>query len=175
MQGFKSCIFFKEETAIFKPKYRFDKLADITPDFLKANDISCLIIDVDNTLTTDKGKTPFVGYEQFKSSMIKEGISLVILSNGKKERLSVFAKSVGLPFVSMAAKPLPFGYFKAIKKCGAKRKNAAIVGDQVFTDILGGWISGVRTILVEPFFKEEKLSFKIRRNLEDKLKKRWEK
>ena len=56
-----------------------------------------------------------------------------------------------------------------------KRKNVAMVGDQIFTDIMGGRLSGVKTILVTDITPEDKLNFKVKRSLEKKLLKRWKK
>ena len=120
-------------------------------------------------------KTLSAGLPEWLSKMKENGISLFILSNAKKERAKRFADSVGLPVVGLAAKPLPFGYLKAVKSLKVKRKNAAMVGEQVFTDILGGKLSGVKTILVTDITPEDKLNFKIKRSLEKKLLKRWKK
>ena len=80
---------------------------------------------------------------------------------------------LGLDVVGLAAKPLPFGYFRAVKKLKIKRKNVAIVGDQIFTDVMGGNLSGVKTILVTDITPEDKPFFKFKRKLEKKLLKRW--
>ena len=84
--------------------------------------------------------------------------------------------SSGLPafdVVGLAAKPLPFGYLRAVKKLGFKRKNVAIVGDQIFTDIMGGRLAGVKTVLVTDITPEDKTFFKIKRYFERKMLKRW--
>ena len=80
-----------------------------------------------------------------------------------------------LEYLPMACKPLPFKYLKAIKMLKATKKTTAIVGDQIFTDIMGGRLSGVKTILVTDITPEDKLNFKVKRSLEKKLLKRWKK
>ena len=105
---------------------------------------------------------------------MQEGnINLMVLSNAKIKRAEAFANGIGLSAQGLAAKPLPFGYLKATKKLGADKKNTAIVGDQIFTDILGGKIAGIKTILVTDITPEDTLSFKIRRKAEKFLKARW--
>lgn len=161
---------------MLKPHYILNCITDITVGFLKENNITALLLDVDNTMSVAHGnKTLRAGLPEWLSKMKENGISLIILSNAKKERAKRFADSVGLPVVGLAAKPLPFGYLKAVKSLKVKRKNAAMVGDQVFTDILGGKLSGVKTILVTDITPEDKLNFKIKRSLEKKLLKRWKK
>ena len=161
---------------MLKPHYILNRITDITVDFLKENGITALLLDVDNTMSVAHGdKTLREGLPEWLSDMKENGISLMILSNAKKERAMRFADSVGLPVVGLAAKPLPFGYIKAAKLMNIKRKNVAMVGDQIFTDIMGGRLSGVKTILVTDITPEDKLNFKVKRSLEKKLLKRWKK
>ena len=55
---------------------------------------------------------------------------------------------------------------RAIKRLGEKRKNTAIVGDQIFTDVLGGNASFIKTILLTPIKPESSLRFRFKRKLE---------
>ena len=161
---------------MLRPNFIINVITDISVDFLKENNITTLLLDVDNTLSiAHANKTLREGVPEWLEEMKQGGISLMILSNAKKKRAEKFAKSIGLDVVGLAAKPLPFGYIKAVKKLKAKHKNTAIVGDQVFTDVLGGKLSGIKTILVTNITPEETLSFKIRRKIEKKLKSRWQK
>ena len=62
---------------------------------------------------------------------------------------------------------------RGVRKLKEKRKNVAIVGDQIFTDVLGGNAVGVKTILLTPIKLEDGWSFKVRRKLEKKLYKKY--
>lgn len=128
--------------------------------------VDCLLIDIDNTISTDHGTKLVEGLGGWIKKMKNEGVKLYIVSNARKSRVLPFSKKVGLDFVSLAMKPLPFGYLRGVKKSGGKRKTAAIVGDQIFTDVLGGRLSGVKTILLTPILPESQISFRIRRKLE---------
>ncbi len=155
---------------MFKPNFIFNEFTNITPDFLSKNNINALLLDVDNTLTVEhKSKVLRSGAEAWFMQMKKNGTKLIVLSNAKSKRAKVFADSIGLNVVGMSAKPLPFGYLKAVNNLGVKRKNAAMVGDQIFTDTLGANLLGIKTILVTDITPEEPLSFKIRRKLEKKI------
>ena len=159
---------------MFKPNYILNSVTDITPEFLDKNNIKALLLDVDNTLSVaHANKTLRNGVPEWLSDMREADISMMILSNAKKKRAVRFADSVGLDVVGLAAKPLPFGYLRAVKKLRVKRKNVAIVGDQIFTDVMGGNLSGVKTILVTDITPEEKPFFKLKRKLERKMLKRW--
>ena len=159
---------------MFKPKHILNSVTDITPAFLKENDIKALLLDVDNTLSVaHANKTLREGVPEWLSDMRENDIPMMILSNAKKKRAQRFADSVGLDVVGLAAKPLPFGYFRAVKKLKLKRKNVAIVGDQIFTDIMGGRLAGVKTVLVTDITPENKTGFKIKRYFEQIMLKRW--
>lgn len=160
---------------MLKPHFIINTITDITVDFLRENSIDALLLDVDNTLSVaHKNKTLRIGVVEWLESMQKSGIKLIVLSNAKAERAKAFAKSIGLDAVGLAAKPLPFGYLKAVKILEKSKGTTAVVGDQIFTDILGGRLAGIKTILVTDITPEQTLSFKIRRKIEQKLRKRWE-
>ena len=158
---------------IFKPKYKFDRITDLTPSFLIQNNITALILDVDNTLSTHHGQQLTDGLEKWLGSMHENSIKLIILSNSKRRRVEPFAAKISLDFISLGLKPLPFGYLRAIKKLNVSRKNSAIVGDQIFTDVLGGNTVGVKTILLTPILPETGWSFRLRRKAETFLLKKY--
>ena len=128
--------------------------------------INSLILDVDNTLSTHHGQVLTDGLSNWLVYMQENGIFLTVLSNSKEARVKPFAEKIGLEFISLGLKPLPFGFLRAMKKYGLKRKNTAIVGDQIFTDILGGNLVGLRTILLTPIKLETTFGFKFKRKIE---------
>ena len=97
------------------------------------------------------------------------GIELLILSNSKKRRVGPFAEGLGLDFVSLGLKPLPFGFIRALKALKLKRSKVALAGDQIFTDVLGARLIGLKVFLLEPIKLEDGISFKIRRYFEARL------
>ncbi len=158
---------------MFKPDIKLNKITDIAPSLLREKNIDTLILDVDNTLSTHHGTVLVEGLETWLDTIKKEDIKLIILSNSKEKRVKPFAENLGLDYVSLGLKPLPFKYFTAIEKIGGKRKNTAIVGDQLFTDCFGAKLTGITSIILNPILPEPMLSFKIRRNLEKKLYKKY--
>lgn len=159
---------------MFKPNYIFKSVTDITPEFLEVSHIKALLLDVDNTLSVaHANKTLRDGVPEWLSLMRENDISMMILSNAKTKRAKLFADSVALDVIGLSAKPLPFGYIRAIKKLGLKRKNVAMVGDQIFTDILGGKLAGVKTVWVTDITPEDTKFFKIKRYFERIMLKRW--
>ena len=159
---------------MFKPHHIFGAVTAVTPEFLEKNNIKALLLDVDNTLSVaHANKRLREGVPEWLSDMREAEVPMMILSNAKKKRAARFADSVGLDVQGLAAKPLPFGYLKAARKLKIKRRNIAIIGDQIFTDIMGGKLAGVKTILVTDITPEDKTFFKIKRYFERKMLKRW--
>ncbi len=159
---------------MFKPDLFLERVTDITPEMLKKLNIKGLLLDVDNTLSTHHGMVLTDGLLEWIAEMQSAGIELLVFSNSKERRVKPFAKKIGLPYISLGLKPLPFGYFRGAKRLGLKPKNIALVGDQFFTDLLGAKLTGTKIILLKPILLEDKLSFKIRRNLERRIYKKWE-
>ncbi|MDD4699597.1 MAG: YqeG family HAD IIIA-type phosphatase [Oscillospiraceae bacterium] len=151
------------------PDRVFNRITDIKSEDLAQDNVSGLLVDVDNTLSTHGGQTPLEGLTDWLEYIKQSGITVIILSNAKKKRVMPFAEKLGLKFISLSFKPTCFGFIKGMKVLGLKRKNIAIVGDQLFTDVLGGNIFGVKTYLVRPILLEDKISFKIKRKLENHI------
>ncbi len=158
---------------MFKPDIKLHGITDITVELLNKHNIKALLLDVDNTMSTHHGTILTDGLMEWVAKMQESGIKLMVLSNSKRFRIEPFAARIGLPFISLGCKPLPTGYLRGVKALGEKRKNVAIVGDQIFTDILGGNMVGVKSILLTPIKLEDGWSFKVRRKLEKKLYKKY--
>lgn len=147
-------------------KYHFKRAVDIDVEFLASHDIRGLLLDIDNTLTRDGSRVISPEIRGWLDVLQNNGIKLCILSNNKEKRISDFAESVGLPFIPSARKPLAYGAKKAFAIMGVAKENAAIVGDQIFTDILCADFSGCVSILVDFFEVEKTAFFKVKRFLE---------
>ena len=152
--------------ALFKPTFALESVLEITPDSLKAQGIKALILDIDNTLTTHDNPVPAEGVPEWISDMKKHGIKLIAVSNNRAKRVVPFARLLKLRFVPNGAKPLPMGILRAVKRLGLKKSEICIVGDQIFTDILGANLSGIRSVLVNPIEPEKSRFFKIKRTVE---------
>ncbi|HBC94015.1 MAG TPA: YqeG family HAD IIIA-type phosphatase, partial [Pelotomaculum sp.] len=62
---------------------------------------------------------------------------------------------LGLPAVHRAVKPLVGPFRRAMGMLGTKPAETALIGDQIFTDIFGGNLCGLYTILVVPLQGKE--------------------
>jgi HAD superfamily phosphatase (TIGR01668 family) len=76
---------------------------------------------------------------------------------------------VGIPFVSKATKPRVKGFAAAMELLGVRPEETVVVGDQIFTDILGGNRAGAYTILVVPIDPREFLGTRLVRVVERRV------
>lgn len=151
------------------------RVSDIRPALLQKHNIRALILDADNTLSTHNNPKPADYVLEWLESMRDMGIALVIVSNNSRKRIHPFADSLRLPYTARALKPLPFGFRRTAAKLKLSPKNIAVVGDQIFTDILGGNLFGAPTILVEPIQMEDEAFFRLKRRLEAGVLRRYRK
>ena len=135
---------------ILYPDGHFEKVEEITIKYLQDNKIKALILDVDNTLI-DYQKHLEKSVIQWAKNLKEQGIKLYILSNtNQKEKVEKVAKALEIPYRNSAKKPFKTGFLKVQKELKEKAENIAVVGDQIFTDIIGGNRCRMFTILVEP-------------------------
>jgi len=158
--------------ALFLPTIAVNKVTDITPALVRAIKADSILLDVDNTLAFPGSQQPLEGTVEWAGAMKKSGIKIIIMSNNFKKRVQPFVAKYDLPFMSFSLKPLPFAYFRAMRKLKAKRKDVVVVGDQIFTDIIGANFSFMKSILLMPAEKETSFSFRIKRKCENRIRKR---
>ena len=118
---------------------------------LRQRGIRLLLADLDNTLARYSERQPSPELRSWAEEAKAHGITLFVLSNSRKAtRADEFCHALNIPYLKHAGKPKKPGFAKALEINGVSAKEAAIVGDQIFTDILGGNWSDVYTILVHP-------------------------
>lgn len=157
---------------MFKPTWWIKNVLEIDENFIKSNHLRGFILDLDNTLSMHGSPAAEQGVTEWLEKMKSSGMKMIVLSNNTKKRVEPLAKELGLDFISFGCKPLTMGISRALKRLGLHKRSVALVGDQIFTDILGGNLRGVPTILVEPFHLEDKITFKLKRKLENLVFKR---
>lgn len=149
-----------------QPKQIFGRITAITPAYLEKNGMKALALDVDNTLTAHGSQELPQDIQRWLKEMTAAGVRLEIVSNNTRKRVEPFAAKLGLPFVSLSCKPLPFGFMRVRRRLGLKKSELALVGDQIFTDILGANLYGIAGLMVMPMAKDIKRGILFRRKLE---------
>ena len=148
------------------PDCYFKSVCDITPQFLASRGVRALLLDIDNTLTRDFSAELPEPVAAWLSSLKASGISAAIISNNGEERVAPFAAECSLPFLARAGKPLRSAFKRSCELLGCTAAETAVVGDQLFTDIAFGNLSGCLTIFVEPMGPETLAFVKFKRILE---------
>lgn len=148
------------------PKIHVNSPYELDIEILKKNSIEGIVIDIDNTLVPWAEKYADQNVIDLTKKLLDAGYKLCILSNGTKNRVEVFNKELGLPAVHNAAKPSRAAFQKALKHLGTEPAKTAVIGDQIFTDILGGNRMGLFTILVVPRSSKEFLWTRFVRQIE---------
>ena len=151
----------------FCPTIYVNKVTDIDKECLLKHDIRAILLDIDNTLSPHCAAMPFDGVKEWIDEIKNSNINLSILTNRSDLKdVEVFAKNLSLGFVMNAKKPLQSGFNRAISTLKLPRENVLLVGDQIFTDILGANIAKIKSALVEPQDKNESIFIKFKRLFE---------
>jgi len=135
---------------ILYPNMYVPSVTEIDAEELKALGIRNLLLDLDNTIVRrDRDKFP-PEVEQWLRGLRQSGFNLCIVSNNGTGRVHSLAGPLQIPCVVRAVKPLRRAFRFGMRRLDAGVADTAVVGDQIFTDILGGNLMGLFTILVVP-------------------------
>lgn len=155
------------------PKAYFNNVREIKIDFLQKNKIKALILDVDNTLI-DYDKNLSRETIKWANELEGQGVKLYILSNSnKKQKVKKVAEELGIEYEYFAKKPLKFGFKKVQEKLQEKPEHIAVVGDQIFTDVIGGNRCNMFTILVDPIAEKDIWITRLKRPIENAIKNKY--
>ncbi len=152
---------------LFCPDFRCGRITDISPEWLRANKVKTIILDVDNTLLPWDASAPTSANLEWIKKIKSAGLRLILLSNNGGKRLKNICSLVELPAVSWAAKPLPLGFKRALHGLKIKeRGEVLVIGDQLITDVLGAKKLGLKVLLVESLSKKEFIITRLTRKIE---------
>ncbi len=153
---------------ILYPQFYLKNVKEISIELLRNNRIKGLILDVDNTLIDIK-RNIIKGAKEWCEGLKKQGIRICILSNtNNEEKVKDVAKELEIPYIFFAKKPFKDGFYRAQKLLDIENsKEIAVVGDQLFTDIIGANRVKMIPILVQPVDKRDLWYTKIKRPIEN--------
>ncbi len=143
-------------------------IGDIRPQDLKARGITAIITDLDNTLVPWRRYNIAEDVTKWLAELKEANIRICIASNTiHTKRLQHLAEVMNIEFVDRVRKPFLGGFLRAMQLMGSNRDQTAVVGDQIFTDVLCGNRLGLTTFLLRPpLAKEEFVSTRLLRNVE---------
>lgn len=157
----------------FYPEKYYSSIFEIDLEELKKEKITGIIIDLDNTLVAWNKRETTEELHKWLEKVRKSGFRLCIVSNSTGTRARDVANEVGLPLIAQAWKPRRKAFRAAMAVLGTKPGETAVVGDQVFTDVLGGNRMHLKTILVVPISEKELWTTRLLRRLERRILKNF--
>jgi putative phosphatase len=156
----------------FTPDAIVDRVEQISGEMLAGWNVRGVVLDLDNTIVPWNTAEVSPEVRTWVADLAAAQIGMCVLTNNYTRRASGVAELLGIPIIKVAFKPSPMAFRSALRRMGITPAEAAVVGDQLYTDVLGGKLIGMRAILVEPLSKREFLTTKIVRWLERPLRAR---
>jgi len=135
---------------VLRPDAFADRLTSVSLDDLAASGVAGIIVDLDNTLLAYRRDVPEPADLDWVRAAKARGFKVVLLSNNYGDRVGRVSAALDVPSVAGALKPMPQGFLRALHLLGTPRAATVVVGDQLFTDVLGARLCGLRAILTHP-------------------------
>lgn len=151
------------------PDILLDSVYQLDIEMLRKRNINSIIVDIDNTLVAWETKFADEQVLALVKKLLDGNFKICILSNNSKKRVEEFNREMKLPAIYKAVKPRKKSFLKAMELMGSNPGNTAVIGDQLFTDILGGRRLGLFCILVTPISEKEFIGTRIVRMIEKRI------
>lgn len=135
---------------ILGPDHYYRSLFDVDLDDLASRGKDTLLLDIDNTLLPRNSEVVTSEALAWGARAKARGFNVCLVSNNFHDRIVRIADELGFGLVPKALKPLPFAFWRALGKYGSTASRAVIIGDQIFTDVIGGRLLGIETVMVQP-------------------------
>ena len=148
------------------PSLILKSLQEIEAHNLQQRGIRGIIFDLDNTIIPWDSQQMSPEVIELLHTLVAQGFKLCLVSNNMDKRVRTIAGIFDIPFISRAYKPAKSGFQQALAAMGLAENQVAVVGDQLFTDVLGGNRLGLYTIWVKPLSAKEFIGTRITRRLE---------
>jgi HAD superfamily phosphatase (TIGR01668 family) len=156
-----------------RPDFCFSRAEDITPAWLAERGLRGVLLDIDNTITRWEHHAVLDGELRWMQTLRDTGVGLRFLSNGLPHKLAAVIEQTGVVHVvGRPMKPLPHAFRRGVGELELPVEQVLMVGDSVFTDILGANRAGLWTALVDPLSAVDFMGSKLWRLLEALLRAR---
>ena len=158
----------------YLPDYISDSIFDIDYDKLYDMGIRGLAFDIDNTLIEMNNDDLHHKAISLIGSLKNKGFALCILSNASKNRTAMIGEMLEMEYIHRAFKPSQKGFVKARLLMNLPKEKCVMIGDQMFTDVLGGNRAGFLTIMTKIIDNNEAINIRIKRIFEKVVMKKFE-
>lgn len=132
------------------PGWIVPDLPSVLPESLQRRGIRLLLLDFDNTILPYTSDELSPQMASWLVTMREAHVLICVVSNTRKNRAPDLCREWGIPCITHANKPFGSGIRRALRQFRVRAKNAALAGDQIFTDTLGANRAGLLSILVRP-------------------------
>jgi hypothetical protein len=135
---------------LFKPKLITRDIYNIDFGKLKAKGIKALLVDIDDTLLPRGVNDISPQVFEWIVARKEEGFKICLTSNSYHPlRVKYFGETLGVPAISLSLKPLPLAFRRSLKELNARPEETAMIGDQLFMDILGANLLNIYSVYVK--------------------------
>ena len=155
---------------LLEPDRYFSSLAsiDVEWDLMRLH-LRNVLLDIDNTLRRrDNDEVP-PEVRSWLHTARQKGIKLCLLSNNFHDNVYELAQELAIPIVAKAMKPLPFGFRRALEVVEGSADDTVMVGDQLFTDVMGAHLIGMKAYLVRPLVEADLTHTFLVRRVEERV------
>ena len=154
--------------ALLRPNQIVGDIKEIDFIKLKARGIKALLLDIDDTLIPSKVNDVYPSVFEWVMARKEEGFRLCLTSNNRHPmRVKYIGDTLGIPAIHLSFKPLPFAFWRSMELLKAKPAETAMLGDQLFMDILGANLLKIYSIFIQHKIEEELVIRKWMRQAEE--------
>ncbi len=139
----------------FRPTKFATRINQIDPVELRARGIRGAIVDLDNTLVGFRSLVPLEEDAAWVRRAKEADVRVAVLTNNGTPWAAQVAQDLGVPCIPRARKPLPRGFRRAMNVLELRADEVVVIGDQLFTDVLGAKLAGLEVILVDPLVRHD--------------------
>jgi len=154
---------------LLRPDAIVSAVTDVTPAFLTQRGVRAVMVDLDDTLVASTSEVLEPPFRAWLETLREAGISVLILSNGERARVARWAEELEVVGLALVGKPLLPAFWRGLKALGARPRETAMIGDQLFTDVLGANLAGMTSVLVTPLSPGKLFHTRVLRSLEKRI------
>ena len=157
---------------LLRPDLMVEAAYDVSPGLLQRHGRQALMVDLDDTVIPSNSEAMAPTYRRWFDDLAAAGLGVLILSNGQPTRVRRWADILGVDGLALVGKPFRFAFRRGLRRLGTSASETAMIGDQVFTDVLGANLAGLMSILVRPLTAGILPHTRIARKLENMILRR---
>ena len=157
------------------PDYYCKSIFDVPLSFYKDNNIKFIFSDLDNTLDGFNILYPTPRVFKLVSDLKKEGISLIIFSNNKEQRVKDYAAPLGVKYMYRSGKPFKKKILKYLENNFILKEEVIIIGDQLMTDVKVGKNAKLKVMLTDIIVPQDQFVTKFNRFVDNIFRKQLRK